>query len=48
VLPPRTHWYRYFGVLVLAPNSPFRVAVTALAAPVHAAPDFEVDQRINW
>ncbi|MBK6998672.1 MAG: transposase [Rhodoferax sp.] len=30
--PPRTHRHRYFGVL--APNSPLRCAVTALAAPV--------------
>jgi hypothetical protein len=30
VLPPRTHRHRYFGVL--APNSPHRAAVTALAA----------------
>jgi hypothetical protein len=32
VPPPRTHRHRYFGVL--APNSPHRAAVTALAAPV--------------
>ena len=31
VPPPRTHRHRYFGVL--APNSPLRCAVTALAAP---------------
>ncbi len=31
VPPPRTHRHRYFGVL--APNSPLRVAVTALAQP---------------
>ena len=31
VLPPRTHQHRYFGVL--APNSPLRAAVTALAVP---------------
>jgi len=31
VPPPRTHRHRYFGVL--APNSPFRVAVTAMAQP---------------
>lgn len=30
--PPRIHRHRYFGVL--APNSPLRSAVTALAAPV--------------
>ena len=41
VPPPRTHRHRYFGVL--APNSPLRAAVTALAAPakqvaVQAAP----------
>ena len=35
VPPPRTHRHRYFGVL--APNSPLRAAVTALAAPVQAA-----------
>jgi Putative transposase len=33
--PPRTHWHRYFGVL--APNSPLRAAVTALATPIQAA-----------
>lgn len=31
VPPPRTHRHRYFGVL--APNSPFRAAVTAMAQP---------------
>jgi hypothetical protein len=31
VPPPRTHRHRYFGVL--APNSPHRAAVTALATP---------------
>jgi len=31
VPPPRTHRHRYFGVL--APNSPLRSAVTAMAAP---------------
>ncbi len=41
VPPPRTHRHRYFGVL--APNSPLRSAVTALAAPMqspiaHAVP----------
>jgi hypothetical protein len=37
VPPPRTHRHRYYGVL--APNSPLRSAVTALAAPMqHAAP----------
>ena len=36
VPPPRTHRHRYFGVL--APNSPLRAAVTALAAPVQALP----------
>ena len=35
VPPPRTHRHRYFGVL--APNSPLRSAVTALAAPVQPA-----------
>jgi hypothetical protein len=33
--PPRTHRHRYFGVL--APNSPLRSAVTALAAPMQAS-----------
>jgi hypothetical protein len=36
VPPPRTHRHRYFGVL--APNSPHRAAVTALAAPAQALP----------
>ena len=36
VPPPRTHRHRYFGVL--APNSPLRAAVTALATPAQAAP----------
>jgi hypothetical protein len=36
VHPPRTHRHRYFGVL--APNSPLRAAVTAMAAPVQAVP----------
>ena len=31
VPPPRTHRHRYFGVL--APNSPLRASVTAMAAP---------------
>ena len=35
VPPPRTHRHRYFGVL--APNSPHRAAVTALATPAQAA-----------
>ena len=35
VPPPRTHRHRYFGVL--APNSPLRAAVTALAAPAQQA-----------
>jgi hypothetical protein len=34
VPPPRTHRHRYFGVL--APNSPLRTAVTAMAAQVQA------------
>ena len=34
VPPPRTHRHRYFGVL--APNSPLRAAITAMAAPVQA------------
>jgi Putative transposase/Transposase zinc-binding domain len=33
--PPRTHRHRYYGVL--APNSPLRAGVTALAAPVQVA-----------
>ena len=36
VPPSRTHRHRYFGVL--APNSPLRAAVTALAAPAHLEP----------
>ena len=36
VPPPRTHRHRYFGVL--APNSPLREAVTALAQPAAAQP----------
>ncbi len=35
VPPPRTHRHRYFGVL--APNSPLRASVTALAAPAQQA-----------
>ena len=35
VPPPRTYRHRYFGVL--APNSPLRAAVTALAAPMQQA-----------
>ncbi len=35
VPPPRTHRHRYCGVL--APNSPLRAAVTALAAPAQQA-----------
>ena len=35
VPPPRTHRHRYFGVL--APNSPLRAAVTAMAAPTQTA-----------
>jgi len=34
VLPPRTHRHRYFGVL--APNSPLRGVVTAMALAVPA------------
>ncbi len=34
--PPRTHRHRYFGVM--APNSPHRAAVTALATPLRALP----------
>jgi hypothetical protein len=36
VPPPRTHRHRYFGVL--APNSPLRAAVTALAQVLPAQP----------
>ena len=36
VPPPRTHRHRYFGVL--APNSPLRAAVTALAQPAASQP----------
>jgi hypothetical protein len=36
VPPPRTHRHRYFGVL--APNSPLRAAVTAMAALAQAMP----------
>ncbi len=35
VPPPRTHRHRYFGVL--APNSPLRASVTAMAAPAQQA-----------
>jgi hypothetical protein len=35
VPPPRTHWHHYFGVL--APASPLRASVTALAAPAQQA-----------
>jgi hypothetical protein len=35
VPPPHTHRHRYFGVL--APNSPLRAAVTALATPAQPA-----------
>jgi hypothetical protein len=35
VPPPRTHRHRYFGVL--APNSPLRAAITALATPAQTA-----------
>ena len=36
VPPPRAHRHRYFGVL--APNSPLRTAVTAMALPAAAQP----------
>ena len=36
VPPPRIHRHRYFGVL--APNSPIRAVVTALASPAQALP----------
>lgn len=51
VPPPRTHRHRYFGVL--APNSPLRAAVTAMAtvqAPViavQAKPDAHADVTGN-
>lgn len=51
VPPPRTHRHRYFGVL--APNSPLRAAVTAMAtmqAPViavQAKPDAHADATGN-
>jgi Putative transposase len=34
--PPRTHRHRYYGAL--APNSPLRSVVTAMAMPAHALP----------
>jgi hypothetical protein len=34
--PPRRHRHRYFGVL--APNSPLRLAITALAGPQAETP----------
>ncbi len=34
--PPRTHRYRYYGAL--APNSPLRAAVTAMAMPAQPPP----------
>jgi Putative transposase len=34
--PPRTHRHRYYGAL--APNSPLRAAVTAMAMPVQPTP----------
>jgi hypothetical protein len=40
VPPPRTHRHRCFGVL--APNSPLRAAVTALATPALPAKEFVV------
>jgi hypothetical protein len=40
VPPPRTHRHRYFGVL--APNSPHRAAVVALAAPAQPYKEFVV------
>ena len=56
VPPPRTHRHRYYGVL--APNSPLRATVTAMArVPVPApssaavpmpAPDYPDDQRTAW
>ena len=54
VPPPRVHRHRYFGVL--APNSPLRAAVTALApgaapAPNHPAatePAYRRTARLAW
>jgi hypothetical protein len=46
VPPPRTHRHRYFGVL--APNSPLRAAVTAMAShPEAAAPLSPADREIQ-
>ena len=45
VPPPRTHRHRYLGVL--APNSPLRAAVTALATPAQAAPVLGAVKRVG-
>ena len=45
VPPPRTHRHRYFGVL--APNSPLRAAVTALASHPEAVPLSPADREIQ-
>ena len=46
VPPPRVHRHRYYGVL--APNSPLRSAVTALAAPPATAPAHRTAARYAW
>ena len=56
VPPPRTHRHRYYGVL--APNSPLRAAVTALApvavpppadaARTEEAPSYRATSRYLW
>ena len=45
VPPPRTHRHRYFGVL--APNSPLRGAVTALAPHPETVPLSATDRKIQ-
>ena len=45
VPPPRTHRHRYFGVL--APNSPLRCAVTAMALPALAQQALRQAESIN-
>ncbi len=42
---PRRHRHRYYGVL--APNAPLRAAVTALAAPVAAAPEQDTPTAVT-
>ena len=46
VPPPRTHRHRYFGVL--APNSPLRASVTAMAAPAQAASAQAEQASTGW